>query len=52
MTAGCDLCKLLAGFDAGAGAAPAGPLVWRDERLAVVLVPVTRAWCGASMCVK
>lgn len=38
MTAGCDLCKLLAGFDAGAGAAPGGPLVWRDERLAVVLV--------------
>ena len=31
MTAGCDLCKLLA-------APPADVLVWQDERLAVVLV--------------
>ena len=40
-TANCDLCKLLAGFDAAgaaAGAAAPGPLVWRDGRLAVVLV--------------
>ena len=36
-TANCDLCKLLAGFDA-APAGAASPLVWRDERLAVVLV--------------
>ena len=39
MTANCDLCRLLAGFDAApAAAASAGPLVWRDARLAVVLV--------------
>ncbi len=31
MTAGCDLCKLLA-------APPEGVLAWRDDRLAVVLV--------------
>jgi diadenosine tetraphosphate (Ap4A) HIT family hydrolase len=31
MTGNCDLCKLLA-------APPAGMLVWRDERLAVILV--------------
>ena len=31
----CDLCVLLAGFDAGAGL---DALVWRDERVAVVLV--------------
>lgn len=36
-SADCDLCKLLAGFDA-APAGAASPLVWRDERLAVVLV--------------
>jgi diadenosine tetraphosphate (Ap4A) HIT family hydrolase len=39
VTAGCDLCRLLAGFDAAAaGAASTGPLVWRDDRLAVILV--------------
>ena len=39
MTAGCDLCRLLAGFDAAAAdAASTGPLVWRDDRLAVILV--------------
>jgi diadenosine tetraphosphate (Ap4A) HIT family hydrolase len=31
----CDLCALLAGFDAGAGL---DALVWRDDRVAVVLV--------------
>ncbi|MEC5159161.1 HIT domain-containing protein [Janthinobacterium sp. CG_S6] len=31
----CDLCVLLAGFDAGAGL---DALVWRDERVAVALV--------------
>lgn len=31
----CDLCVLLAGFDAGAGL---DALVWRDDRVAVVLV--------------
>jgi len=36
-TASCDLCKLLASFDA-APAGAASPLVWRDDRLAVVLV--------------
>ncbi|HEY0586790.1 MAG TPA: HIT family protein [Pseudoduganella sp.] len=37
MTINCDLCKLLAGFDA-APAGAASPLVWRDDRLAVILV--------------
>jgi len=37
MTTNCDLCKLLAGFDA-APAGAASPLVWRDDRLAVILV--------------
>jgi len=31
---GCDLCKLLAGFDEGADAA----LIWRDDQLSVVAV--------------
>ncbi len=39
MTAGCDLCRLLAGFDAASvDGASAAPLVWRDDRLAVILV--------------
>jgi diadenosine tetraphosphate (Ap4A) HIT family hydrolase len=39
MTVDCDLCRLLAGFDAAASAfAAPGPLVWRDDRLAVILV--------------
>jgi diadenosine tetraphosphate (Ap4A) HIT family hydrolase len=40
MTAGCDLCRLIAGFDAAGGAVPdaTGPLVWRNGRLAVILV--------------
>jgi diadenosine tetraphosphate (Ap4A) HIT family hydrolase len=36
----CDLCRLIAGFDATGGAVPdaTGPLVWRNDRLAVILV--------------
>ncbi|MDC8760219.1 HIT family protein [Janthinobacterium fluminis] len=36
MTPACELCSLLAGFDADAG--QGGALLWRDARLAVVLV--------------